>query len=550
MSENYPWYKSYPSFAPHEINPEKYKSLIDILDRAVVKFKNLPVLENMGKTITFNELDKLSDAFAWYLQNKTPLKPGDRLAVQMPNIIQFPIAVFGALKAGIIVVSVNPLYTAEEMKHQFTDLGVKGIVILENFACNLEKIKAETSIETVIVASIGDMLGTVKGAIVNFVVRNIKKMVPAFNIDNFVKFKETIAVLNKPQDFEPTTKDIAILINTGGTTGVSKGVTLSHGNICANMAQVDGWLGNILEEGKEIFITPLPLYHIFSFTANLILGIHLGGKIKLITNPRDMKAFIKDLKKEKFSFFSGVNTLFNGLMNQPAFAEVDFSGLKITLAGGMALQDVIAKKWENITHNPIIEAYGLSETSPGASVNPIDGRHKIGTIGLPLPSTVFKLLDDNGNEVPQGQAGEIAIKGPQVMQGYWQKPEENAKAFKGDYFLTGDVGIMDEDGFFRIVDRKKEMIIVSGFNVFPNDVEKAISEHPGVLEVGVRGVPDDKTTEAVKAFIVKRYPNITEEEIRDFCKEKLTPYKVPKHIVFRDELPKSNIGKILRRKLE
>lgn len=550
MTENYPWYKSYPSFAPHEIDPEKYKSLVDILDRAVVKFKDKPAIENMGKCISFKELDALSDAFAWYLQNKTNLKPGDRVAIQLPNLLQFPVVAFGILKTGMIAVNVNPLYTSDEMKHQFNDLGVKAIVILENFAANLEKIKNETKIETVIIAAIGDMLGTLKGAITNFVVRNIKKMVPPFKIENYISFKETISHNNKPEEYPLTTKDISFLQYTGGTTGVSKGVTLTHGNICANMAQVDGWLGSVLEEGKEVFITPLPLYHIFSLTANLILGIHLGAKVKLITNPRDMKTFIKEMKKEKFSFFSGVNTLFNGLMNQPDFEKIDFSGLKITLAGGMALQDVVAKKWEKITGNPIIEAYGLSETSPGASVNPIDGNHKIGTIGLPLPSTVFKLLDDNGNEVAQGQAGEIAIKGPQVMQGYWQKPDENAKVFKGDFLLTGDIGIMDDDGFFRIVDRKKEMIIVSGFNVFPNEVEKAISEHPGVLEVGVRGVPDDKTTEAIKAFIVKRNIELTEEEIREFCKEKLTPYKIPKHIVFRDELPKSNIGKILRRKLE
>lgn len=550
MKENYTWYKSYPSFAPHEIDPEKYSSIIDILNRAVVKFQHKPSIENMGKSISFVELDKYSDAFAWYLQNKTQLKPGDRVAIQLPNLIQFPIAALGVLKAGMIVVNVNPLYTAEEMHHQFNDLGVKAIVILENFACNLEKILNDTQIENVIIASIGDMLGTIKGAITNFVVRNVKKMVPPYKIEKFTSFKETINQNNKPEIYPLTTKDIAFLQYTGGTTGVSKGVTLTHGNICANMAQVDGWLGNVLQEGKEIFITPLPLYHIFSLTANLILGIHLGAKIKLITNPRDLKGFIKEMKKEKFSFFSGVNTLFNGLLNQPDFTEIDFSGLKITLAGGMAMQDVVAKKWEKITGNPVIEAYGLSETSPGASVNPIDGNHKIGTIGLPLPSTVFKLLDDNGNEVPTGQPGEIAIKGPQVMQGYWQKPEENAKVFKGDFLLTGDIGVMDEDGFFRIVDRKKEMIIVSGFNVFPNEIEKVISEHPGVLEVGVRGVPDEKTTEAIKAFIVKKDPNITEEDIKEFCKERLTPYKLPKHIAFRNELPKSNIGKILRRKLE
>jgi long-chain acyl-CoA synthetase len=550
MTIGYPWFKSYPKFVAHTIDENKYSSLIDILNRAVINYSVLPAIENMGKSITYKELDDYSDAFAWWLQNKTNLKPGDRVAIQLPNVMQFPVAVFGILKAGMIVVNVNPLYTADEMKHQFTDLNVKALLILENFASNLQKIQSETPVETVIIASLGDMLGTIKGTIVNFVVRKIKKLVPSYSLPSSIKFNDTIRVINKPEAREIKLSDVAFLQYTGGTTGVPKGVTLTHGNICANMAQVDAWVGSLFTLGKEVVITALPMYHIFSLTANCILGIHLGAKNKLITNPRDMKAYLKELKKEKFSFITGVNTLYNLMMNHPDFKTVDFSGLKLALAGGMALQDVVAKRWEEMTGKAIVEAYGLSETSPGASVNPVDGTHRIGTIGLPLSSTIFKFFDDNGNEVPYGQAGEIGIKGPQVMPGYWERPDETAKVFNGDFFLTGDIGIMDEDGFTRIIDRKKEMVVVSGFNVFPNEIEKIIAEHPGVLEVGVRGVPDEKTTEAVSAFIVRRNPNVTEESIRAFCKEKLTPYKVPKHIHFREELPKSNVGKILRRLLE
>lgn len=550
MQNEYPWLKSYPSFVAHTIDEKKYSSLIDILNRAVINYSVLPAIENMGKSITYKELDDYSDAFAWWLQNNTNLKPGDRVAIQLPNVIQFPVAVFGILKAGMIVVNVNPLYTADEMKHQFTDLNVKALLILENFASNLQKIQSETPVETVIVATLGDMLGTLKGTIVNFVVRKIKKLVPSYSLPSAIKFNETIRLKNKPEARDIKLSDVAFLQYTGGTTGVPKGVTLTHGNICANMAQVDAWVGSLFTLGTEVVITALPMYHIFSLTANCILSIHLGAKNKLITNPRDMKAYLKELKKEKFSFITGVNTLYNLMMNHPDFKTIDFSGLKLALAGGMALQDVVAKRWEEITGKPIVEAYGLSETSPGASVNPVDGTHRIGTIGLPLSSTIFKFFDDNGNEVPYGQAGEIGIKGPQVMPGYWERPDETAKVFNGDFFLTGDIGIMDEDGFTRIIDRKKEMVLVSGFNVYPNEIEKVIAEHPGVLEVGVRGVPDEKTTEAVSAFIVRRNPNVTEESIRSFCKEKLTSYKVPKHIHFRDELPKSNVGKILRRLLE
>ncbi len=550
MKQDYPWIKSYPNFVPHTIDEAKYSSINDILAKAVQAYGNLPAVENMGKRITYKELDAYSDSFAWWLQNKTKLNAGDRVAIQLPNLLQFPVAVFGILKAGLIVVNVNPLYTEGEMKHQFTDLDVKALIILENFAGNLQNILDQTPIQHVIIATIGDMLGTIKGAITNFVIRKIKKMVPPYSIANTISFNSTINTHNKPKLINPKLSDVAFLQYTGGTTGVPKGVTLTHGNICANMAQVDAWVGSLFENGKEVFITALPMYHIFSLTANCILSIHLGAKNKLITNPRDMKGFIKELKREKFSFFSGVNTLYNGLLNQAELSTVDFSGLKLALAGGMALQDTVANRWEKVTGIPIIEAYGLSETSPGASVNPIDGNHKIGTIGLPLPSTEFKLFDDDGKEVALGERGEIGIKGPQVMPGYWQRPDETAKVFNGDFFLTGDIGIMDENGFTRIIDRKKEMIIVSGFNVFPNEVEKVLGEHPGVFEVGVKGVPDAKTTEAISAYVVKKDPNITVEILREFCKDKLTAYKIPKHIHFREDLPKSNVGKILRRLLE
>ncbi len=550
MKDEYPWLKSYPSFVPHTIDEAKYSSIVDILDKAVEAYSDLPAVENMGKCITYKELGAYSDSFAWWLQNKTELKPGDRVAIQLPNILQFPVAVFGILKAGLIVVNVNPLYTEGEMKHQFTDLDVKAVIILENFAGNLQRILDQTPIKHVIIATIGDMLGTIKGAITNFVIRKVKKMVPPYSFTQSIPFNSTIHTNHKPSNITPNLKDVAFLQYTGGTTGVPKGVTLTHGNICANMAQVDAWVGTLFDNGKEIFITALPMYHIFSLTANCILSIHLGAKNKLITNPRDMKGFIKELKKEKFSFFSGVNTLFNGLLNQSDFKTIDFSGLKLSLAGGMALQDTVANRWEAVTGNPILEAYGLSETSPGASVNPIDGNHRIGTIGLPLPSTIFKLFDDDGNEVALGERGEIGIKGPQVMPGYWQRPDETAKVFNGDFFLTGDIGIMDETGFTKIIDRKKEMIIVSGFNVFPNEVEKVLGEHPGVFEVGVKGVPDAKTNEAISAYVVKKDPDITVEILREFCKDKLVAYKIPKHIHFRDELPKSNVGKILRRLLD
>jgi long-chain acyl-CoA synthetase len=552
MSEQFAWYKSYPANVPQTIDPKKFASLVQVFEDSVARFGDQVAFQNMDKTLTFNELKKNVDAFAWYLQNKTNLKKGDRVAIQMPNLLQFPIAMFAVLKAGFVAVNTNPLYTPQEMAHQYKDSGAKALIILENFASNYQQIQNDVAIETVIVTRIGDMLGGIKGGIVNFVVKNIRKMVPDYELPNAIAFKGVLkdGAGKQPTPVSITHDDIAFLQYTGGTTGVSKGAILTHGNICGNLSQIDGWLSGLFEDGKEVVITALPLYHIFALTANCITFFKYGARNVLITNPRDMKAFIKDLKKNPFSFITGVNTLFNGLLNQPDFKKVDFSKLKISLGGGMAVQDAVAKRWEELTKSPLLEAYGLSETSPAATINPTDGSHRMGTIGLPIPSTDIRILDDDKNEVPVGERGEIAIKGPQVMAGYWQREEATKEVMHNGYFLSGDIGVMSEDGFFKIVDRKKEMICVSGFNVYPNEVEGVIAEHPKVLEVGVRAEPDDKTTEAVMAFIVKKEDSLTRDEIREFCRERLTAYKVPKIVVFRDELPKSNVGKILRRLLE
>ncbi len=552
MTNSFPWLKSYPENIPHTIDPKKYNSVVALFDIAVERFGDKVAFQNMDVSLTYNQLSDQVNAFAWYLQNKTNLQKGDRVALQMPNLLQFPIAMFGVLKAGMVAVNTNPLYTPQEMLHQYKDSGAKALVILENFAFNYQKIEQELGIETVIVTRIGDMLGGLKGGIVNFVVKNVKKMVPKYSLENSVKFKDIMSDSKgkKPSPVDLKLEDIAFLQYTGGTTGVSKGAILTHGNVCSNLTQIDAWLTGVFADGKEVVITALPLYHIFALTANCLVFVNYGAKNVLITNPRDMKAFMKDLKKNPFSFITGVNTLFNGLLNQPDFKSVDFSSLKLAFAGGMALQDTVANKWQEVTDSPLLEAYGLSETSPAASINPIDGTHKIGTIGLPIPGTDMKILDDDKNEVAVGERGEIAIKGPQVMAGYWQREEATKDVMHNGYFLTGDIGIMQDNGFFKIVDRKKEMVCVSGFNVYPSEVEAVISDHPKVLEVGVRSEPDPKTTEAVMAFIVKKDESLTISEIREYCKEKLTAYKVPKIVVFREELPKSNVGKILRRLLE
>jgi len=550
--QEYSWVKNYPKGIPAEINPDSFTSLVDLMESSFKKFNSKNAYENMGKTLTYGEVDKYSAQFADFIQNHTNLKKGDRIAIQMPNLLQWVVAMFGSIRAGLIVVNTNPLYTSREMAHQFKGSGAKAVVILANFAHNLEKIIDETSIETVVITEIGDMLGGLKKSLVNFVVKNVKKMVPPYKINGAIKFNSAMK-LGKAGNFkkpELDSEDIAYLQYTGGTTGVSKGAMLTHRNIIANMEQISYWMLPKLREGVEIIITALPMYHIFALTVNCLSFLKIGAENVLITNPRDMPAFIKTMKKFPFTVMTGVNTLFNGLLNQEEFKNIDFSHFKIAVGGGMAVQDVVATKWKEITNVSLAEGYGLTETSPVLCCNPIDGTERIGTIGLPLPSTEIRILDEVGKEVPIGEPGEICAKGPQVMKGYWEKPDETENVFINEYFKTGDIGFINEDGFVKIVDRKKEMINVSGFNVFPNEIENVISGHPKVLEVGAIGINDPKSTEKVKVFIVKKDDSLTEEEIIAYCKENMTSYKVPKQVEFRKELPKSNVGKILRRILK
>ena len=549
---SYPWHKFYPNGVPFEIDPDRYKNLPDLLKECFTKYNDLVAYENIGSSITFTQLERLSANFAGYLQGTLGLKKGDRIAIQMPNLMQYPVALFGALRAGLVVVNTNPLYTPREMEYQFRDSQVETIVILSNFAHNLQKIIKNTSIKNVILTNIGDLLGGLKGIIVNAVVKHVRKMVPPYQLDHIIPFSATIRSSFR-KDFREENisgEDLAFLQYTGGTTGVSKGACLSHRNMVANMEQIYAWMKPKLVDREEIVITALPLYHIFALTVNCLAMMKLGARNILITNPRDMKAFIKELKKYPFTIFTGVNTLYNGLMNQEEFKSLDFSRFKIAVGGGMAVQNVVAEKWEKITGTPLVEGYGLSETAPVLNCNPIDGTERIGTVGVPVSSTEVRITDENGTPVGIDEPGEICAKGPQVMKGYWNKPDETKEVFFGEWFRTGDIGIMNEDGFFRIIDRKKEMINVSGFNVYPNEIEDVIAGHPKVLEVGVIGVPDDKSGEAVKVFIVRKDPSLNEQELRDFCKELLTAYKRPKHVVFKDELPKSNVGKILRRVLK
>lgn len=549
---DFPWFKNYPASVDKEVDTQAYSSVSDLFEESVQKYSSSVAFECMGKTMTFNELDKLSANFANYLTQVLKLEKGTRVAIQMPNILQYPVVMFGALRAGMVVVNTNPLYTPAEMKHQFNDSGADVIVIVENFANNLEKIRNEISAKKIITTELGDLLGGLKGTIVNMVVKHVKKMVPAFSLPGSISLKKALS-LGAAQTYKPTKcslEDAAFLQYTGGTTGVSKGAELTHGNIVANMQQISAWMKPKLREREEIVITALPLYHIFALTVNCLAMLKIGAHNLLITNPRDMKAFIGDLAKKRFTVFTGVNTLFNGLLNQEAFLSLDFSGLKIAVGGGMAVQKATAEKWKKVTGVPLAEGYGLTETSPVATCNPIDGTERIGTIGVPLPNTEVMIADDEGNQLPMGERGEILIKGPQVMKGYWNRPEETANVMHGEWFKSGDIGIMDEDGFFKIVDRKKEMILVSGFNVYPNEVEDVIASCPGVLEVGVIGMPDPKSTEKVVAYVVKKDPGLNEERIIKHCKESLTNYKVPKEVYFTDELPKSNVGKILRRKIK
>jgi long-chain acyl-CoA synthetase len=549
---NHPWHKQYPAAVDKEVNYEAYSSIVDLFDESVKKFGSAVAFECMGKTMSFSELDKLSAQFSNYLTQTLKLAKGSRVAIQMPNILQYPVAMFGALRAGMVVVNTNPLYTPSEMKHQFNDSGADVIVIVENFASNLEKIRSEIQAKHIITTELGDLLGGLKGFIVNVVVKHIKKMVPAFSIPGSVSFKSTLAK-GASFTFKPVKMNLsepAFLQYTGGTTGVSKGAELTHGNIVANMQQISAWMKPKLRQREEIVITALPLYHIFALTVNCLAMLKIGAHNVLITNPRDMKAFIGDLAKKKFTVITGVNTLFNGLLNQEAFKALDFSALKIAVGGGMAVQKATAEKWKSVTGVPLAEGYGLTETSPVASCNAIDGTERIGTIGVPLPNTEIMIADDAGNPLPLGERGEILIKGPQVMKGYWNRPEETANVMHGDWFKSGDIGVMDSDGFFKIVDRKKEMILVSGFNVYPNEVEDVIASCPGVMEVGVIGMPDPKSTEKVVAYVVKKEGVVTAEKIIEHCKSSLTNYKVPKEVYFIEELPKSNVGKILRRKIK
>ena len=546
-----PWLDYYPEGIPHEIDMDQYQSILELFEECIKKYGDSSAYENMGKSISFNQLDQLSTQFASFLQNEAGLSKGDRIAIQMPNLLQYPIAMFGALRAGMVVVNTNPLYTAREMEHQFKDSGASAIVILANFAFNLEKVLKQTQIKTVIITELGDLLGGLKGSLVNFVVKRIKKMVPRYHINGAIKFKEAMA-LGKSSSYsrpEIEASDIAFLQYTGGTTGVSKGAMLLHRNIIANMQQISAWMQPKLKENEEIMITALPLYHIFALTVNCLAMLKIGAKNVLITNPRDMPAFIKELNRYPFSVVTGVNTLFNGLLNQPDFAKVDFSKMKVSVGGGMAVQRVVAEKWEEVTGVPLAEGYGLTESSPTLTCNPIDGTEQIGTIGLPLPSTWIKICDENNQELPIGEVGELYAKGPQIMAGYWQRPGETEKTMDGEWLKTGDIAKMDERGFFAIVDRKKDMICVSGFNVYPNEVEDVVVSHPKVLEVAAIGVADPKSTEAVKIFVVKKDTSLNEKELKEFCRENLTGYKCPKHIEFREELPKSNVGKILRRLL-
>ena len=547
---NRPWLAVYPEGVPADIDASPYSSLVQLMEESFQKYAARPAYVFMGKELSYGETDSLSRAFAAYLQG-LGLAKGDRVAIMMPNCLQYPVALYGTLRAGGIVVNVNPLYTPRELEHQLKDSGAEVIVILENFATTLEQVLAKTPIKHVIVTSLGEMLG-LKGLIVNFVVRKVKKMVPAYSLPGALRFKDVLAEAagRELRKVEVGHDDIAFLQYTGGTTGVSKGAMLLHRNILANIEQAAAWLTPGLAGETAIIITALPLYHIFSLTVNCLNMMKVGGLNVLITNPRDIPAFVKELGKHPYNIITGVNTLFNAFLNNPEFNQLDFSKVRLCVGGGMAVQKAVADRWKQVTGRTLLEGYGLTETSPCATMNPLDLEEYSGSIGLPMPSTEVVLRDDNGKEVALGQPGEICIRGPQVMKGYWQRADETAKVLSADGFLmTGDVGIMDEKGFVRIVDRKKDMILVSGFNVYPNEIEQVVAMHPGVLEVAAIGVPDEHSGEVPKIFVVKKDPQLTEHDLLEHCKKELTGYKRPKYVEFRTELPKTNVGKILRRAL-
>ncbi len=552
MSKAYPWLASYPAGVPAEIDVDEYRSIVAILETSCEKYRPRAAFENMGREISYDDLDRMSREFAAYLIHDLKLKKGDRVAIMLPNVLQYPVAIFGVLRAGLTVVNVNPMYTARELRHQLEDSGASAILVLDNFAATLAEIVGETKVRQVITTAVGDLLGFPKGAIVNFVLKYVKKAVPEYRIDGAIRFNDALARGRgrplPPVEIEPG--DIAFLQYTGGTTGVSKGAMLTHRNLVANMQQSSAWLGSAVGKQQEHIITALPLYHIFALTANCLVFIEFGGTNHLITNPRDMDGFVKELGRIPFTAITGVNTLFNGLLNTPGFDRLNFSTLRLTLGGGMAVQRAVADRWKQVTGCTLVEAYGLTETSPACCINPMDLTAYNGAIGLPVPSTIVSIQDDEGKQLPQGEVGELCVKGPQVMKGYWQRPEETAKVIDKDGWLhTGDMAKMDEKGYFYIVDRKKDMILVSGFNVYPNEIEDVVALHPGVLECAAVGVPDEKSGEAVKVVIVKKDPALTAEAIKAHCKENLTGYKMPRYIEFRAELPKSNVGKILRREL-
>ncbi|MEK6772395.1 MAG: AMP-binding protein [Bdellovibrionota bacterium] len=547
-----PWVKNYPALVQKDIDFDRYEQIMDVFDESNKKYRNRTAFTNMGVNLSYQDLDRKVGDFASFLQNELNLKKGDRIAIQMPNVLQFPIAIFGALRAGLVVVNTNPLYTAKEMQHQFKDSGAKVIVILSNYAHLLQSIIKDTNIESVVITEIGDLFPFPKNLIVNSVIRYVKKMVPAYHLPQAYSFKKALELgsLKTHKSVSVKKEDIAFLQYTGGTTGVSKGAVLTHKNILSNMLQICSWLRPRLNEGEEICLTPLPMYHIFSLTVNCLAFMQYGAQNILITNPRDIPAFIKIMKSVPFTVMTGVNTLYNALMNHPDFQSVDFSTVKVSVAGAMALQKTVSEKWEKLTKTRIVEGFGLTETSPAVCVNPIDGTDRAGTIGLPVPETDVRLISDDGKVLGPGEAGELCVKGPQVMQGYWQRPDETAKVLDSEGWLkTGDIATFDKDGFFKIVDRKKDMILVSGFNVYPNEVEDAIASHPKVLEVAVIGKPDEHSGEIVKAVVVKKDPSLTPEEVIAHARKTLTNYKVPKVVEFRTELPKTNVGKILRRAL-
>jgi long-chain acyl-CoA synthetase len=550
-----PWLSSYPAGVPADIDASQYSSLVALIEESFTRYADRVAYSFMGKDVSYGQTDQASRKLAAYLQS-LGLAKGDRVALMMPNTPQYPISVAAVLRAGLVVVNVNPLYTPRELEHQLKDSGAKAIIIMENFGATLQACIANTPVQHVVLASMGDRLGALKGALVNFVVRNVKKLVPAFQLAGAVRFNDALGRggSRKLQQPQIGPDDVAVLQYTGGTTGVSKGAVLLHRNVIANVLQSEAWNAPVMKrvpEGEQpTSVCALPLYHIFAFTVNMMLSMRTGGKTILIPNPRDLPAVLKELSKHTFHSFPAVNTLFNGLANHPDFNTVNWKNLKVSVGGGMAVQSGVAKLWLDKTGCPICEGYGLSETSPSASCNPVTSKEYTGTIGLPLPSTSMKLLDDAGNEVPLGQPGEIAIKGPQVMAGYWQRPDETAKVMTADgYFKTGDVGVADERGYFKIVDRKKDMIIVSGFNVYPNEIEDVVSQIPGVLECAAVGVPDAKTGEGIKLVIVKKNPDLSEEQVREFCRANLTGYKQPRLIEFRADLPKTPVGKVLRREL-